>query len=265
MEDKSYTVSIGQLVSIVIKRWWIVLIATVVGAASFFAYSNYFVSPTYTTRAMLGVTSVGNMTDYQQTLIGQTIAKECSEILTANITLDRAAERLNSHSFEENGGVPYRVYTTDVLKSMIETTTSTESRYFTVSVESTYPAETKLVCDTVTQEFCDVLIDENLIGEAEGRIIHRAVVPEAPSSPNIMMNTVLGALIGIIISCGSLICISLLKDRIDSEDWLVEKYNDNIPVLAVIPDADSASGTRRQRRYSSKYGKNYSYGYGQTK
>ncbi len=250
MEEKSYSISVAQLFFMVLKRWWIVVIAVVVGAGSLLAYSKFIAEPMYKTKAMLGVTIVDSMSDYQQTLIGNTIAKESSEILTANITLERAANLLNQKSD--------RTYTADMLRAMIVTTTSTESRYFTVTVESNSPTEAKLICDTVTQSFCDVLVDENLMKGAEGRIIHHAVVPSSQSSPNVLANTVIGALLGLIVSAAVLIMIGFFNDVIDSEDWLVATFKDEMPVLAVIPDAEAPLGGRKYRNYTRKYGYRYS-------
>lgn len=256
MQSNSNVLSLNRIFGAMLKRWWIILIATIVGAVAMFAYTYYLVTPTYTTKAKLGVNYV-EMSEYQNAVMGQSVAKECAEILVSNVTLEKAAEELNAYSFSENGGEAYRTYTADNLHSMIKTYTTTESRYFTVEVTATNPKEAKIVCEFVTKAFCDVIEEKGFIKGAEGRIIHHPVEPTAPSSPNLTSKTVVGGIIGFVVAAAVLITISLFKDLIEGEDWLIETYKDKIPLLAVIPDANSPSGG--YRRYAKKYG--YGYGY----
>ena len=255
MEERNYEVSLGQLARVALKHWWVILIAVILGAAVAFAYVSFFVAPTYTTYAKVGV-SVANMSDYQITLVGNSIAKQGSDILVSNITLQRAADQLNAYSFPENGGKAYRNYSPDVILSMIKTTTSEESPYFDVQISSTDPKEAKLVCDFVVEAFCEALDEENIINDAEGKVIHKPVIPGAPSSPNKTLTIVLGALIGFVLSFGALLVAYFAKDALDGEDWLIDNYREHIPMLSVIPDADSSG--KSYKKYSSKYGYGYS-------
>ncbi len=252
MEENVYEVSLGQLFRIALKHWWIILIAILLGAAIAFAYVNFFVTPTYTTYAKVGV-SMLNMSDYQGALVGQTLAKQGSDILVSNITLQKAADNLNSYSFPENGGVAYRVYTPDNILAMLKTTTSEESPYFDVEIRSTDPNEAKIVCEHVVEAFCEVLDKENIINEGEGKNIHKPVVPKSPSSPNVTLAVVLGALIGMVLSFGTLLVVHFAKDALEGEDWIIETYKENIPVLAVIPDASTANRAYKKYGYKYKY------------
>lgn len=253
MEEKSYEMSFGQLLRILLKRWWMILIAIVVGIGVAFCYVNYFVTPTYNTYAKVGVNSY-EMSSYQEFIAGQSLSKECASILVSNITLERAANSLNAYDFAENGGKPYRNYTADVLLSMIKTETSEDTRYFNVRVTSIYPEETRIVADAVTKSFCEVLEEEDIIKGGEGKIIHRPVTPSSPSSPNVAVTLVLGAIIGAVIMVAILVVIHICKDALDSEDWLVETYREKIPLLAVIPDIN-----QQNKGYYKKYYKRSKY------
>ena len=252
MEEHNYEISLGQIARVALKHWWIIAIATILGVVVAFGYVTFFVAPSYTTFAKVGVTNV-NMSAYQDHLIAQAIARESADILTANITLERAANALNS----DPATAKYRVYTPDNILSMIKTTTVQESRYFDVQVKAADPVEAKLVCDAVVTAFCNVLHEENVMDGAKGTVIHAPVVPSSPSSPNKSLTIVLGALIGFVLSFGVLLVVYFIKDAIDGEDWLIDNYKDKIPMLSVIPDANSSS--KGYKRYSSKYG--YGYGY----
>ena len=53
MNEGIYDVSVSELFRAVLKKWWIVVIAFLVGALLAFAYTEYLVVPTYKTTAKL--------------------------------------------------------------------------------------------------------------------------------------------------------------------------------------------------------------------
>ena len=258
MEENVYGVTLSQLMKSVLKRWWIILLATLVCAGVLFVYTDLFVTPMYSTSAKLSVNSE-EMSIYQDFASGQAMSKDYAEIVISNVTLARAADLLNKYDFEENGGVPYREeYTVSILSKMISIKTVEESRFFDIVVVSPYPQETKIVADHVIEAFCARLRDENIVRGGEGKVLNRPMIPQSPSSPNIITNTLIGAFVGFAISFGILLVIDLMKDDLDSEEWLIARYGEKIPLLAVIPDASAPSRAQKYARYS-KYA--YSYGY----
>lgn len=248
MEENTYEISIGQMFRIAFKHWWVILIAAALGAVIAFGYVTLFVTPSYKTFAKVGVTNV-EMTSYQDVIAGQSIAQESADILTSNITLYKAAEKLNADPASS------KVYTPDSLLAMIKTKTSDKSRYFDVEVKSNDPEEAKRVCQTVVDTFCEILDKENVMFGGEAKLIHSPVVPNAPSSPNVTISVIIGVLVGFVISFAALLIAYFAKDSLDGEDWIIETYKDKIPMLAVIPDANMSS--RTYRNYYSKH----QYGY----
>ena len=247
MEENVYGLSVGKMFRIVIKHWWIVLAAAILGAVIAFGYVTFFVTPSYTTFAKVGVTNV-QMSSYQDMIAGQSIAKESADILTSNITLERAAKKLNA---DPNLS---KVYTPDSILAMIRTKTSDQSRYFDVEIRSTDPEEARLVCKTVVDTFCEVLEEENVMFGGEGKVIHHPVAPKAPSSPNVTITVIIGVLVGFVISFAVLLIVYFSKDSLEGEDWLIDSYKDRIPMLAVIPDANMSGKSYRKYYSKHKYG-----------
>ena len=64
-------------------------------------------------------------------------------------------------------------------------------------------------------------------------ILNQAKVEETPVAPNVKMNVVIGALLGIMISGGIVVLRFLLDKRLHTKDD-VEAYLE-IPVLAEVP------------------------------
>ncbi len=256
MNENNYGVSVSQILKPALKRWWVILIATVLGAVLLFGYTYFFVEPMYTSTARIGIKVINdNMSAYNDSLTGQKVANECSDILLSDITLDRVTEELNKPVLSKSSGTSV-TYTNGKLRGMITTIIDPDTRYFDVNVKGNDPEEVKRVCETVINAFCDVLKEKKLINEAEGIILNYPQVPTGPSSPNLTLNVVIGAMLGAIISLAVFVVIGFFKDSIDGEDWLISEYKDRIPMLAVIPDANSSSGGYK------KYAKRYGYGYG---
>ena len=253
MEENVYEVSLGQLFRVALKHWWVIVAAVAIGASVAFAYVSFFVAPQYTTNAKIGVNNT-NMSSYQDLIAGQTIAEDGAKILMGNISLGRAADKLNSSS---DAAEFNKVYSAENLAAMINTTASEGSRYFEVDVTSTNPHESKVVAQHVIEAFCEILEEEDMLNGAKGSVIHCPVVPKSPSYPNKTLSIALGALIGAVFSFGTLMVVYFVKDELDSEDWLLETYKDNIPILSVIPDA--SNGRRGYRKYSVGYGYRYKY------
>lgn len=251
MEEKVYEISVKQLFTMMLKRWWMLLLSICIGAALAFCYSSFLVTPTYRTTATLGVNNT-QITSYYDIIIAQQMAEEGVDILTSDITLNRAVEKLKA---DERTSA--KKYTASSLRGMISTEIVNESRYFKVGVTSTNPEEAQIVCQYVLDAFCEAVVEEELIRDGEGKVINYPVLPTSPSSPNVTLSVIVGALVGFVICMAILVIDYFSKDSIDGEDWLIGAYKDKIPMLAVIPDANTSS--KSYKRYYSKYG--YGYGY----
>ena len=254
MGYNSYGVSLGQIFSLAFKRLWIILIAAVLGAALSFAYTYLWVQPTYTSEARIGI-KIPDMNAYNDSLTGQKVAKECSDILKSDLTLNKAAQALNDNNVDIT-------YTSGTLRAMISTVVGEDTRFFSVKVDGDTPEEAQRVCEAVITSFNAVIKEQNIISSAEGIVLDDATLPSAPSSPNMTSNVLLGAIIGLVLSFATMLVLGLLKDSVDSEDYIVNTYGDKLPVLAVIPDASSRA--YGYRRYTKRHGYGYGYGYGYT-
>ena len=276
MQEKNFEISIGQLVKRGLMNWWIILLAVIVCAGGMFAYTKLFTTPSYSSSAKIGVSS-SDMTSYQDAIMGQTLATECSDILNGSVTLETAADMLNEYYdmlYKTEGKIAPREYTLNDLERMVSTSTSADTRYFHVTVttsasnikiddegmtkdeaeaakEAAAKEEARIVCDYVVAAFDKTLAEHDIIFGAK---VHTVDSPKmgAETSSNLVMNTLLGALVGFAASFGVVVLIGFMRNTIESEDWLASNFGEEIPVLAIIPDANNAKST--YGRYSKKYG-----------
>lgn len=221
------------------KRILIIAAAFLAGAALAGAYTKLLVTPVYSSTAKLLVlskeTTLTSLADLQ---LGTQLASDYSVLLTSRPVLQETVENLD---LKEGYGA---------LRSHISVVNPADTRILEITVTDPDPEMAK----TIVNELADV--SSAYIGRqmevVPPKVIEEGVVPSAPTSPNVMKNTMLGALAGLVIAAGIIVVRTIINDTIRSEDD-VEKYL-GIPVLASIPDRkDYISGriskqTKKKKR-----------------
>lgn len=253
-ENKNYhEIDAMQIIGMLLKKWWVIVAMAVLGAWLAFGYTEFFVTPTYKSSSTLLINGGSSISSaYQQILAGQYQSKDYPYILNANDTLNEVAMELNQYSFPENNGVPYRAYTAGTLSGMISTEAVEESRIFRIIVTSTNPEEARLIAAAATKVFVSRAED---ITDAEVEVVDNPILPRSASSAGVGKNTLLGFAIGVVLGAIYAIVVGLANDTIDSEDWLLQRYKDKIPLLSIVPDANA---DYKGKYYKKQYG--YSYG-----
>ena len=241
-ENKNnYEIDALQIISMLLKRWWAIALAALVCAGLAFGYTKLYTKPMYKANAVLIINGGNSITTtYQEIMAGKHQSTDYPYILNAALTLDEAAEKLNAYDFHENGGVPYRKYDANVLKGMISSEAIEDSRIFIITVTSAYPEETRIVANALVEVFPEKI--ESLIRGGSVGIVDLARTPTTSSSPGYSRNVVLGFAIGLILGAAYAIIMGLSGDVVESEDWLISRFKDDIPLLATIPNANSKGG-----------------------
>lgn len=245
---KAYEIDAARVLGIFAKHWWIIAIATLVGAILFFIHTNFFVTPIYKAESVLIISDTEkDNTSYQDIVAGQYQSYDYPYILDSGITYGKVADYLNKNN-------PGSSYSASSIKAMTVGTSVENSRIFVISVSSRDPEEAAKVANAIAAVFPDQ-VSELIPGSKIG-IVDNAVVPTAPSSPNLTVNIVLGAIIGLALGLGVTALLGFTNDSVESEKWLLETFKDEIPLLAVIPD--SSSRGYKYDKYKYKY-KSYTY------
>lgn len=219
------------------KRILIIAAAFLAGAALVGAYTKLLVTPVYSSTAKLLVlskeTTLTSLADLQ---LGAQLASDYSVLLTSRPVLQETIENLD---LNEGYGA---------LRSHISVVNPADTRILEITVTDPDPEMAK----TIVNELADV--SSAYIGRqmevVPPKVIEEGVVPSAPTSPNVMKNTILGALAGLVIAAGIIVVRTIINDTIRSEDD-VEKYL-GIPVLASIPDRKDYISGRTSKQAKKK-------------
>lgn len=227
-----YVVDVFDLIRAVWKNALIIALVAILFGCAAFGYTVFCVEPEYqATASMYANNSTFNL--------GATSFSVSSSDLSASNSLVSAYLYIleSRTTLEEVIQIADLKYTPDQLKGMISTSSVSKTSAFEVTVTSTDPSEAELIANSIAQ-----ILPERITEIVDGtsvRIVDYAIIPSQRSGPSVLKNTILGILVGAILSVVVVLVRSLLDDTdkvmIHSADELRAMYPD-IMVLTTIPD-----------------------------
>ncbi len=239
-----------DMITLLWSKIWIIVISMVLCGAIAFAGAMISVVPQYTATAMMYVNnsslSVG----------GSTITFSSSQLSAAKSLLDVYVIILKSRTTLEaaieESDLPY---TYEQLRDIVKAGSVNGTEIFSITATCDNPGDAKLIVDTIVDLLPDRISD--IVDGSSVRLVDHAVHPKVSSSPSNTRYALIGALAGLVASCGLIIVQDLMNTTVRDEEYLKQRYN--IPILAVVPDVYGVS----KKKYGYKYGyhSRYKYGY----
>lgn len=205
---------------------WFLAGAIVAGAWSFL-----LVDPTYDATAKMYIVSASNnsIVDLTDLNIGTSLTTDYEALLTCDPVTEQVISDLNLDC------------TPQELLQMVTITNPADTRVLEITARTTSPRLSKDLANT----FMDVSIEylPETMSTNPPNVAQRAKVPDEKSGPSNSRNTLLGALVGLIIALGWLTIRYMSDDTIHSADEF-ETYFGIVP-LATIPEGESLAGKER--------------------
>lgn len=220
-------VSFIDIFKVILKRWWIVLIAIVIGGCVAFGITSSE-KPSYVSKASLLAEVADNADgDYSFADLNyvHALIPTFYDIMNEDKVYDTVVE-----SLEESGISMSR----DTLKSKFSfvENSSTESQSLIFSVKCTDGNEE--FSEKLLTAFLQVGVNEvnETITSIELRVIEEAHYVST-IKPNMMFNVILGLFLGLVVGLLVVFIINSLDTRFESSQDISKKYG--IPVIGVIP------------------------------
>lgn len=215
---------------------WIVLAAILGGGISFVG-TRVLMTPMYeSTTTMLVLTSETTLSSLSELQLGTQLTNDYEILTKSRAVLETVIENLNLNLGYEQ------------LNNMVSISNPEDSRIMEITLTYPDPEEAKAIVDeiaSVTSEF----IGDQMEG-IPPKIIDQGEVPSGPSSPSVSRNTLLGILLGIVVSCGIITVITVMDDTIKTEEDI--EYYLGIPTLASVPDRKDYIGGKKKARNRKK-------------
>lgn len=226
-----------EIAGVLWRKAKIIVLCFIVGAVIAGGVTHYAITPQYTGSSMIYIltktTSVTSLADIQ---LGEALTTDFSMLVTSRPTLETVIEELGMD------------YTPEELTEMVTVENPSDTRFLRINVESPDPQEAADIANELATATADRVAE--IMNTDRPTIVEKAIVPEKPSSPNLIKNTLLGALIGLVLSMGVIIVRYLLDDTIKTEDD-VRKYL-NLNTLAALPIDDKAEVTGTGKKTKKK-------------
>lgn len=248
MNDKNNetVIDLFELLGVFIKKIWIVVVSTILGAVLAFGYTFFFITPLYKSSALLYV----NNSDIS---IGSISASITNADLTAAKTLvDTYSVILKSRAVvNEVTRLADVDYTYEEMLSMVEAKAVNNTEVFSITVTSSDPVEAEKLANLYAEVLPQKITE--IVNGSDAKIVDYAVVASKKTSPSYTKNTAIGAVLGFVLAAAVIVIGYLRDDIIHSEDYLTESYP-TIPLLSVIPDLmNSQNGYGYYSSHVKKY------------
>ncbi len=230
-------ISIIELIQLVFKKLWLVIVMSIVCGTLLFIYSKYYLTPTYVSRGMIYVDN-SNVVRIPSELTEEDV--KYADLVASQRLATVYIEILKSRTFlkivKEQCGVDITV---EKLASIIEIKSKNDTEILEISVVHTNPYHAQAITETFLEN-SKVEIPRIFKGGSV-EIIDHADIPLKPSGPSHVKNALIGILLGIILSVILIFLLDLLDNTIRGQDDLIDKYK--YPILGSIPNTQKRKKT----------------------
>lgn len=226
--DDVIEIDLKQLFELALARIKLIIFVVLVFTVSAFLISEFVLTPLYTATATLYVNS--NKTTVSQNIsisdidTGRELVSLYSEFIESDTVLEQVAATVSNETD--------MAFTANNIRNMISSGGVNETALMAVVATTPSPEVSQIIANAVADIAPD-RITEFMDGSSV-KVVDYAKLPEAPSSPNVMKNTAIGFILGIVISFGIVFVMELMDTRIKNEDDLKKLLD--YPVIGTIPE-----------------------------
>ena len=200
---------LARYLSLARKWWWLLVVGTLVAGVASYAISKTM-TPIYSasTTLLVNQTQVPGTIAYNDILTSERLTRTYKELIGKRPILDDVAERLDIS--------PGRYE----LAGMISVSVVPDTQLLRLSVESSDPALASSIANATAAAFIAQNTEDRLSRPGDVSVVEVATTPSVPIKPNVMMNTLLAAAIGLLLAGGVALLLEYLDDTVKSTEDL---------------------------------------------
>lgn len=222
------------------KLIWLILVfllgGTITGLISY-----YLLTPKYeaTAKVYMVSASTDSLINLSDLNLGTSLSEDYEEMLRIRPVYEKITEQLKlDYEYE------------DFLK-LIDISTVGNTRVLQITVETEDPEESKNIANLLADHAENYLPE--LMETSEPNVAEYAILPEKPSSPDILKNTIIGAFVALLLLGGSFTVRFVMDDTFKSAEDVDHVFG--IMPLTVIPESDikDLRGKKRKKKKNKKH------------
>ncbi len=226
-------INIMDLLKLYLKRWWYIAIAVIAGGIASAIITITFVTPMYTSYGTL-------YTENRADILNQDIIKEVnlSTVMVRKELVATYAELLSSNTFlhlvaeESDLG-----YTPGQILGMLSMDSKNETEILVIAVTTANPQHSHIIAQKII-DLAPGFVNEIVEGSS-AKVLDQPSYSPNPSSPNLIRNIEIGAVIGLLLSLILVFSIEMLDNKVKDVDTVSEMFK--YPILGEIPHFTMAS------------------------
>ena len=225
--ERGLEVNVGELIFVLLRRWWIILLCGIVAATAFLIGTKVLITPKYQSVTKIFVLSQQDVnyltsTDIQ---LSSYLTKDYAELIKSRTVAQEVIKRLDLNM------------SPDALMSQVSVQTKSDTRIVTIIVQNEDPELARELANVIREVSAKQIVD--VMGVEAVNMVDEANLPVSPSSPNVSKNMLLGAAWGCLLAIAVILIRYLLNDTIKNDED-VERYL-NLNVLASIPNVETTT------------------------
>lgn len=238
----NYVVDLAHVVKVVWKHIWTVVIISLITAVLGCMLAAFAIKPTYSASIMLYVNNssfnvgdLGFSISSSELTAAQGLAKTYTVLLKNRTTLERLIDETKvKYSWEE-------------IYDMIESVPVNETEVMQVTVTCHDPYEATLIANGIAAVLPQRVAE--VIEGASMEVVDSAIVNTEKVAPSITLYTLVGFIVGLLLSVAVLIVLALMDNTVHDEEYVIRTFG--YPILAQVPNLNESSS--KQYAYSRVY------------
>lgn len=238
LQSDEIEIDLAELFGVVMSRIGIILFCGINMALAAFLISMYLLVPKYesTTKIYIINRQSTESLTYSDLQSGTQLTKDYKELVTSRPVLEQVISELN---LEIDSKKLIKEITVEV---------PTDTRIVTITVEDRDPYMARSIADAVRTAASEHIA--RVMSTEEVNVVEEANLPIEQSSPDVLMNTGIGAIVGLFLSMAIIILVHIMDDTIKNPDD-VEHYL-GVSVLGSIPMTESLGKSKRKKKSEKK-------------
>lgn len=223
-ENDELEIDLLSLIRTLIRKWWMFAISGVIFGLLAFIGTQVLITPMYQSQSMLYIlSSTSSVASFADLQLSSELTSDFEVIATSNPVIDAAVDRIKE---EDN-----ITLTRKEIKDMLSVTNTADTRILVIKATDSDPVRACSVANAVAEETAEQM--SYIMKSDPPTTVERAEVSGAQVSPNVLKNTAMGILLGLVIIGAYLTILFIKNDNIKTQED-VEKYL-GLSTLAIIP------------------------------
>ena len=225
-EQEKFEIDVFQLVKVLWKRKFLIVLTAIIAGLAAFAYSSFVIKPQYTSTTRIYVVN-RNQADKpgltnQDLQAGAYLVKDYREIILSQDVLEKVVA---------DQKLPMDAKT---LGRKVSVTVPADTRIVSISVRDGNPEEASRIANALREVAAQKIISVTRVSDVT--TLEEARPATSPSSPNIRRNTMMATIAGVGFVTVIVLLVELLDDRVKRPEDIEEVMH--ISLLGVIPNLE---------------------------